>query len=170
MVTIRLVSGHFEALVTADSIADSTVNVGTEKEPKHQHAQDVVNDCGLTYIGQRDGWTNFYKPRLKKGQERSELEYSDALAVDVSKSLLDTFQPYLVNPSVKVGEHVIGEVVSEMKRATALVDGFMGTPKEASFRDILGSPNGDREELIRLAHEQKMGVTPPRDKKNNAAK
>jgi hypothetical protein len=166
---IKLISGNFQAIVSGE-VSSGNVNVGTEKEPKLQPAQDVINDCGLTYIGQRDGWTGFYKPRLKKGQERSELEYSEDLALEVATSLESTLSPYLDGINVEVTEHVPSEGgASEMKRATALVDSFLGTDMESAYRQILGSANGDRDALIAIAHEKKLGITPPREKKTAKA-
>jgi len=162
---IKLISGNFQAIVNGE-VSDRPVNLGTDEKPEMVPAQEVVNDCGVTYIGQRDGWTNFYKPRLAKGQERSELEYSEDLAREVAQSLSGTLGAYLDGITVEVTEHVPSEGVSEMKRASTLVDSFLGTPMEAAYRQILGSENGDRDELVKLAHEKKLGVTPPREKKN----
>src|SRR5216683_7207242 len=114
---IKLISGNFQAIVSGE-ISSGQVNLGSDEKPEMQAAQEVVNDCGVTYIGQRDGWTGFYKPRLKKGQERTDLEFSDALAAEVSTSLQKTLAPYLDGISVVVTEHVPSEGVSEMKRAT----------------------------------------------------
>lgn len=162
---IKLISGNFAALVSFDSIASGNVNLGSDEKPRLVPAAEVVTDCGMTYIGQRDGWTNFYKPRLAKGQERDELEFSEDEAANVAKSLTDTLSPYASNISIEVTEHEKGETVSEMKRATALVDSFLGQDMEVAYRQILGSPDGDRDALIKLAHERKLGITPPREKK-----
>lgn len=164
---IKLMSGNFGAIVSFDGVATTPVNLGSDEKPRNVPANEVVIDCGATYIGQRDGWTSFYKGRLDKGQERDELEYSPELAAEVAKSLTATLSPYLTGVSVEVSQHEKGETVSEMKRAQTLVDSFIGTPMEAAYRQILGSADGDRDALVKLAHEKKLGVTPPRAKKSN---
>lgn len=77
------------------------------------------------------------------------------------------FQDYKQN--FKKQHEELSEEVSEVKRATALVDSFMGTDMEPPYRQILGSADGDRDALIKLAHEKKLGITPPREKKNAKA-
>jgi hypothetical protein len=166
---IKLISGNFKANVTFGNLSTSPINLGTEKEPRNVPANEIVTDCGMTYIGQRDGWTGFYKGRLAKGEERDELAFTPELAAEVAKSLTETLSPYASDVSVEVEQHEKGETVSEMKRAQTLVDSFLGTEMETAYRQILGSPDGDRDALVKLAHEKKLGVTPPRAKKNGKA-
>lgn len=162
---IKLISGNFAAMVTFGELLTNLINLGSEKEPRNVPANEVVTECGLTYIGQRDGWTGFYKGRLGKGEERDSLEYSPELAAEVAKSLTETLGVYASDVRVEVTQHEKGETVSEMKRAQTLVDSFLGTDMEPAYRQILGSPDGDRDTLVKLAHEKKLGVTPPRAKK-----
>lgn len=68
--------------------------------------------------------------------------------------------------SVTATRHEHGETgASPMKRATALVDSFLGSPMEEAYRSILGLPDGDRDALIAEANKRGLGIQPPKEKK-----
>jgi hypothetical protein len=65
--------------------------------------------------------------------------------------------------SVTATRHEHGETgASPMKRATALVDSFVGTPMEGPYRAILGLPDGDRDALIAEANKRGLGISVPK--------
>jgi hypothetical protein len=65
--------------------------------------------------------------------------------------------------SVSASRHEHGESgASPMKRATALVDSFIGTPMEEAYRNILGLPDGDRDALIAEANKRGLGISVPK--------
>lgn len=143
----------------------------------NEEATKAALENGLRYAVQRDVASKVYVKlagvenskgnlALPKDFERDSIAFDadNAAAMELAASeelaKLGTF-------TVSVEENVGGEAAaSPMKRATALVDSFIGTDMEAAYRQILGLPDGDRDALIAKANEQGLGIQPPRAKKN----
>lgn len=168
-----IISGNFKATIEGEVNRDGQVNLGTEKEPKLVNAGQVIDECGITYIGQRDGLGGFYKGELKKGQKRNELEYSDEAGAKMAASLTESFAPY-GDITVTVDQHEPSEGgASPMVRATALVDAMFASKElEQGYRlafDAQGLENADsadRDALIAFANSKGLGIQPPRKAKN----
>lgn len=144
---------------------------------------DSVNDAtttlcvgGLADAGFRAAGSAVDKALVKAGvatkdTKRSEVDYTEANRAIVAKAAqealdkLTSDKGYPAMTFEVTGEHVFGESVSAMAMATALVDSFLGTPMEEPYRLILGSAKGDREALIELAHEKKLGIRPAKASK-----
>jgi hypothetical protein len=98
--------------------------------------------------------------------ERDSIEFSEEAAATLQDTITgwatDEKKGIFMDANVTITKNEGGEKDSPQKRATALVDGFLGTPLEAPYRAILG--DGDREALIAKAHEMGLGVQPPRKK------
>lgn len=155
----KIISGNF-GIEIEGTIGNGTIDLSEER--KGVPVADVIDEAGLTYIVQRDGLSSVYKDLLEKGAKRNTLDYSSETGAKFASALEKALAPY-GDFVVSVEEHVPSEAgASPMVRATALVDGFLGTPMEAAYRQILGSPDGDRDALVALAHKQGLGIQPPR--------
>lgn len=134
----------------------------------------------LRYIVQRDGATKAYqalggvrgedgKSKLPKDFERDQVEWSDENGAAMTVAFEKALEPY-GSFSVEATKYEGSEsAASPMKRATTLVDTFLGSPMESGYRAILGLPDGDREALIAKANEMGLGIQPPREKKAEVA-
>jgi hypothetical protein len=169
-----IISGNFKATIEGEVNRDGQVNLGTEKEPKLVNAGQVIDECGITYIGQRDGLGSFYKGELKKGQKRNELEYSDEAGAKMAASLTESFAPY-GDIKVTVDQHEPSEGgASPMVRATTFVESLLAGGQEAQLRAVLAvydpsAATADQEGLIAIANKNGLGVQPPRKAKNGNA-
>src|SRR3977135_1523585 len=105
----------------------------------------------LRYIVQRDGATKAYqalggvkgedgKTKLPKDFERDQVDWwnenGQAMATAFEKAL-ESYGTFTVSATKYEGS----EAASPMKRATTLVDTFLGSPMEAGDRAILGLPD-----------------------------
>lgn len=146
----------------------------------NDEAKAAALENGLRYAVQRDVATGVYialageknskgNLALPKGFERDSVEYSEENAAAMQKAALDALGK-IGTFDVSIEENVGGEAAaSPMKRATALVDSFLGTDMEAAYRQILALPEGDRDALIAKANEQGLGIQPPRAPKAEKA-
>lgn len=132
----------------------------------------------LRYIVQRDGATKAYqtlggvkgedgKASLPDDFKREHVEWSDENGVAMQQAFEKALAPYGTF-TVEASKNEGSEAASPMKRATTLVDTFLGSPMEAGYRQILGLPEGDREALIAKANEMGLGIQPPKVKKEAA--
>lgn len=132
----------------------------------------------LRYIVQRDGATKAYqalggvkgedgKTKLPKDFERDQVEWSDENGAAMQEAFEKALASYGTF-SVEATKYEGSEAASPMKRATTLVDTFLGSPMEVGYRAILGLPDGDREALIAKANEMGLGIQPPKVKKDTA--
>lgn len=158
----------------------NTGNFALEIEGRFNDDQvDKALTSALRYIVQRDGATKAYialageknskgNLALPDGFERENVEFNDenaAAMTDAFEKALESYGTFTVTASKYEGS----EAASPMKRATTLVDTFLGTEQEAQWRTVLGLPEGDRDALIAKANEMGLGIQPPRKAKEEAA-
>lgn len=157
-----IVSGNFKVEVEGELNAEK---------------QEAINEAGVTYIVQRDGLSKVYKDLIgdRKGDDgkpakRNTVEFDANAATKFGSALEAALAPYGTFVA-EVSEHVPSEGgESPMVRATTFVDQLVGTPNEAGLRSILGADAGaSREDLIKLAHEKRLGVSAPRKPKAEKA-
>jgi len=144
----------------------------------NEETQDKLLQNGMTYVTQREVATGVYldvagedvegkdgktSRRLPKDFERSSVEYSEDTAAKFRESAEEKLSKF-GKFTVSVSKYEGAEASSPMKRATNLVDSFLGTELEAAYRGILGLPKGSREELIEAANKRGLGVQPPKGK------
>lgn len=142
--------------------------------------RDALAAIGLASLGYRGGASAINK--ALEVDSNSAAEYSDEAAQKVEAALQAWAQGGEgkaagfsakgdnANPlgegftlSVTASRHEHGESgASPMKRATALVDSFLGTDMEAPYRGILGLPEGDRDALIAEANKRGLGISVPK--------
>jgi hypothetical protein len=134
--------------------------------------------AGLIYVVQRDGASKAYldlcgvendkgKKQLPKDFERKSLEYNEENLAAMALAFSSALQPY-GKFNISGSQHVSGETVSPMKRATEFVDALLGNAEnEAQLRGFLGmfsadASSADRDGLIKIANENGVGKTKPK--------
>lgn len=153
-------TGNFALTVEGEYNAESQAKA-LENALRYELQRDVATKVYVEVAGVA-GEDN--KKKLAKDFERSSLEYSDdaALAMqEAAEKVLGARGTF----SVSVEKYEGAEAASPMKRATTLVDTFLGTEQEAQWRTVLGLPTGDRDALIAAANKMGLGIQPPREKK-----
>lgn len=152
-------TGNFAITVDGEYNSESQAKA-LENALRYELQRDVATKVYVAVAGEGEG----EKKKLPKDFERSSVEYSDDAALEFQAaaekelSKRGTFE-------VSVAKYEGSEAASPMKRATTLVDTFLGSPMEAGYRAILGLPEGDREALIAKANEMGLGIQPPKAKK-----
>jgi hypothetical protein len=116
---------------------------------------------GMIYVVQRDGASKTYKELLptekgEKAAKRNTLDYSDDNAAKMKTAMENALKSY-GDFTVSVTEHIPGETVTPMVRATKFVDDLLAKD-EAGLRAVLqagygAKPGASREELIETAHK-----------------
>lgn len=156
---VEFKSGNFKLTVNGELNDDSKAKM-LENGMRYAIQRDVATAVYLALAGEKG---ENGKAKLPEGFERDSVAWSEENglafqdAAEKALASLGTFE-------VSIGENVGGEG-SAMKRATELVDTFIGTDVEKSYRLILGLPDGTRDELIKAAHARGLGITPARKAK-----
>lgn len=155
---VKFNTGNFTLNIDGD-FNDEAKAAALENGLRYAVQRDVASKVYVQLAGEKNSNGNL---QLPKGFERDAVAFSadNAAAMELAASeelkKLGTF-------TVSVEENVGGETAaSPMKRATALVESFLGTPMEAPYREILGLPNGTKEELIAEANKLRLGISVPK--------
>lgn len=157
---IKFDTGNFTLNINGELSEESKAKM-LENGLRYAVQRDVASKV---YLGFSEEKTKTGKPKLPEGFERDSIKFDEdnsaamQLAAEAELAKIGTF-------TVTVSENVGGESASPMKRATLLVDTFLGTEMEASYRAILGLPDGDRDALIAKANEMGLGISAPKTKK-----
>lgn len=163
---VKFNTGNFTLNIDG-SFNDEQTAAALENGLRYAVQRDVATGVYIQLAGEKNSKGNLALP---KGFERDSIEFNadNAAAMELAASeALKKLGDFIVT----VVENEGGEgAASPMKRATALVDSFIGTDMEAPYRAILGLPDGDRDALIAKANEQGLGIQPPRVKKENGEK
>lgn len=129
---------------------------------------------GVVYDLQRGGITQAWntlggvkgengKTKLPEGFKRNSIEYSDDAALTMQGAVEEWAKGIFDGDfTVAVTKYEGAEEASPMKRATALVESFLGTEMEAPYRAILGLPQGSKEELVAEANKRGLGISVPK--------
>ena len=161
---VKFTTGNF------DLVIDGELNAETREK---------VLSSGLTYIVQRDGASKTYlalcgvenekgKKVLPKDFERKSLAFSPENLEQMSTAFASALKPYGTF-TVSGSEHVAGEAVSPMVRATEFVDALMTSAEtEAKLRGFLSlhdpsAETADREGLIAIANKHGLGKSKPKN-------
>lgn len=160
------------------STGNFTLNINGEF---NDAAKEAALENGLRYAVQRDVASKVYVQiageknkngnlQLPKGFERDSIEFNPDNAAAMELAATEELKK-LGEFTVSVEENVGGETASPMKRATALVESFLGTEMEVPYRSILGLPQGSKEELVAEANKRGLGISVPKGAvvKNSAA-
>lgn len=157
MAKLTFDTGNFSLAIEgtpSQAVADRLIENGLRYEVQREVASSVYTE--IAGEPNKEG-----KKRLPKGFERSSLEYDESNAAafeEAASKALSKFGDF----TVSVTKYEGSEAASPMKRATALVDSFIGTEMEAAYRGILGLPKGNRDDLIAEANKRGLGIQPPK--------
>ena len=166
---------HRKLVVMNISVNTGNFTVAVKGTLKPDVQEDIINKGGL-YELQRGGLSAAYvalggvanekgKLQLPKDFTRDSVEYSDDSASCMVTAIKDWAPKFFDGEvEISVSQYEGAEAQSPMKRASALVDSFLGKPEEAAYRTILGLPDGDRDALVAEANKRGLGIQPPKAK------
>lgn len=129
---------------------------------------------GLVYDLQRGGLSKAYialggqkndkgKVKLPDDFKREQVEFNEENQAAMQLAVEEWAKAQFDGAAtVTVSKYEGGDAATPMKRATALVDSFIGTDAETAYRGILGLPDGDRDALITEANKRGLGIQPPK--------
>jgi len=135
-----------------------------EGELKDEFVSKFIQS-GLVYVTQRDVATKAYKTLMpvekgEKAPKRSTLEYSDDHAAEFKAAFEAAFKPY-GEFTCSVSQHVPGETVSPMVRATQFVDELLASDEGKTVLATIAKMSGitatNRDEYIAAAHKGGWG-------------
>ncbi len=155
---IKFNTGNFTLVISGELNTDSEAKI-LEQGVRYAVQRDVATKVYLALAGIKNSKGNLTLP---DGFERDSISFGEDSAAQMQSAATAELGK-LGDFSVEVTENVGGETSSPMKRATELVDSFLGTDKEESFRAILG--DGDRDSLIKAANDMGFGKSSPRKAK-----
>lgn len=158
---IKFDTGNFTLNINGELSEESKAKM-LENGLRYAVQRDVASKV---YLGFSEEKTKTGKPKLPEGFERDSILFNEdnsaamQLAAEAELAKIGTF-------SVTVSENRGGEGGgTPMVRATNLVETFLGTDMEASYRTILELPEGTKEELIEAANKMGLGISAPKGKK-----
>lgn len=154
-------TGNFTVTVSGELIADAEERI-LNNGVKYELQRGGISSGYVAVGGEKNGKGNLALP---KDFVRDSVEFNDDNALAMQGAVEDWAKGLFGDTAVvEVAKYEGAEAASPMKRASALVDGFLGTPTEAAYRSILGLPDGDRDALIEAANKAGLGVQPPKAK------
>ena len=156
-VKVPFTTGNFDLIVEA-TLKDEAVS------------KFVQN--GFNWVVQRDGATKAYltlageenekgKVKLPADFKRKSITWSPEKGEEMVKAMQSALQPYCETVTVSASEHVEGETVSPMVRATNFVDELLASDEGKGVLNQLvkfsGASASNRDEYIKVAHEKGWG-------------